>query len=272
MSESEPEYLHGYSNDEQDRLCRQARVLEHRVHDRLPFRRCRNIVEIGSGVGAQTEILLRHFPELKITCVERNDEQIKAAQNHLAGLAWAHGRFELAQEDAMHLGFSQEEFDGAFLCWVLEHVPSPARVLSEVRRVLRPGAPIVCTEVMNASFFINPYSPQTLKYWLAFNDHQIDIGGDPFVGAKLGNLLQSAGFRDIQTQVKTFHFDNRAPGERAEFLSYWTDLLLSGAPELLKMGRVSADTVKGMEAELELVGRAPDSVFLYSFMRAMATA
>ncbi|MFT7618837.1 MAG: ubiquinone/menaquinone biosynthesis C-methylase UbiE [Planctomycetota bacterium] len=269
---SDSKYLHGYSDEEKARLYRQARVLEHRVHGQLPFRRSRDIVEIGSGVGAQTEILLRHFPDLHVTCVERSQEQIVAAENHLGGMSWLQGRFNLVEEDAMHLGFEQGRFDGAFLCWVLEHVPSPARVLSETRRILKPGSPIVCTEVINSSFFINPYSPQTLKYWLAFNDHQIDIGGDPFVGSKLGNLLQSAGFRDIETEVRTFHFDNRAPGERAEFLSFWTDLLLSGAPELLKKGRVSEETVDGMREELDLVGRAPDSVFLYSFMRAVATA
>ena len=272
MSEDPVPYLHGYDIKEQERLRRQARVLEHRVHDSLPFRRCRNIIEIGSGVGAQTEILLRRFPELHVTCVERSRAQLEAATGNLLGLEWAKGRYTLAQEDALHLSFEQETFDGAFLCWVLEHVPSPARVLSEARRVLRPGAPIVCTEVMNSSFFIDPYSPQTLKYWMEFNDHQIDIGGDPFIGAKLGNLLQSAGFRDIRTEVRTFHFDNRTPGERAEFLAYWTDLLVSGAPELLKLRRVSEETVAAMKEELDTVGRSPDSVFLYSFMQATATA
>ena len=54
---------------------------------------------------------------------------------------------------------------------------------------------------------------------MAFNDRQLELGGDPFVGAKLGNLLQAVGFRDIRTEVKTFHLDNRVPGERAEFLA-----------------------------------------------------
>jgi hypothetical protein len=54
---------------------------------------------------------------------------------------------------------------------------------------------------------------------MAFNDHQLELGGDPFVGAKLGNLLQSVGYRDVATDVRTFHLDNRAPAERAEFLA-----------------------------------------------------
>jgi hypothetical protein len=63
-------YLHGYSEPERERLHRQARFLEPMVHDRLPFRRRRRLLEVGSGVGAQTEILLRHFPELHVTGIE----------------------------------------------------------------------------------------------------------------------------------------------------------------------------------------------------------
>lgn len=265
-------YLHGYSETERERLHRQARFLEPMVHDRLPFRRRRKLLEVGSGVGAQTEILLRHFPDLHVTGVELNDDQIAEARRYLATVPWATGRYTVVKADATRLEFDAESFDAAFLCWVLEHVGSPARVLSEVRRVLQPGAPIVCNEVLNATFFLDPYSPDTLRYWMAFNDHQLSLGGDPFVGAKLGNLLQSVGFHDVTTEVKTFHLDNRAPGERAEFLAYWTELLLSGAPALLEANQVSEAIVEGMKRELETVGRDPNAVFFYSFIQARARA
>lgn len=138
--------------------------------------------------------------------------------------------------------------------------------------MLVPGSPVVCNEVLNATFFIDPYSQATLRYWMEFNDHQLSLGGDPFVGAKLGNLLQSVGFRDVQTEVKTFHLDNRAPGERAEFLAFWTDLLLSGAPALLAAQKVSQDIVDEMTRELVRVARDPNSVIFYSFIQARARA
>jgi ubiquinone/menaquinone biosynthesis C-methylase UbiE len=276
-SPASPGYLHGYSATERDRLHRQARFLEPMVHDRLPYRRRRRLLEVGCGVGAQTEILLRHFPDIHVTGIEINKEQIAEANRYLATVPWARSesgapRYAIREMDASRLELDPESFDGAFLCWILEHVASPARVLGEVRRVLVPGAPIVCSEVLNATFFIDPYSPDTLRYWMAFNDHQLSLGGDPFVGAKLGNLLQSVGFRDVTTEVKTFHLDNRAPGERAEFLQYWTELLLSGAPELLAAGKVSEDVVRGMTVELERVARDPNSVFFYSFIQARARA
>jgi ubiquinone/menaquinone biosynthesis C-methylase UbiE len=276
MSNHPTGYLHGYSDEERERLHRQARFLEPFVHDRLPFRRRRRLLEVGAGVGAQTEILLRHFPELHVTCVELNDAQIAEARRYLATVPWAHAggrpRYDVRKMDATKLELDAESFDAAFLCWILEHVAEPARVLSEVRRVLQPGSPIVCNEVLNATFFLDPYSPDTLRYWMAFNDHQMSLGGDPFVGAKLGNLLQSVGFRDIVTEVKTYFLDNRAPAERADMIAYWSELLLSGAPALLAAGKVSEEVVHGMTRELQRVARDPNAVFFYSFIQARARA
>jgi ubiquinone/menaquinone biosynthesis C-methylase UbiE len=263
-------YLHGYTSHEQDRLYHQARFLEDAVHDRMPFRRCRALLEVGCGVGAQTEILLRRFPELHVTGVDLSADNLARAQKRLRACPWAKGRFRLQESAAETLPFPADSFDGAFLCWILEHVEDPARVTAEVRRVLRPGAPVVITEVQNATFFLDPYSPHTLEYWREFNDTQLEMGGDPFVGAKLGNLLLAGGYADVRTEVKTFHFDNRTPAERAEFLGYWTGLLLSGAPALAKAGKVSAKVVAGMQRELELVAHDPDAVFWYSFVQARA--
>lgn len=272
MPSAEHGYLHGYSANEQDRLYRQARFLEPMIYEGLPYRRRRKLIEVGSGVGAQTEILLRRFPEMHVHCVEYNEVQIARAEQFLRIVPWAAGRYNLIRGDATRLEFEADTFDSGFICWVLEHVPDPELVLSELRRVLIPGSPVVLNEVLNATFFIDPYSPNTLRYWMAFNDRQIELGGDPFVGAKLGNLLQAVGFREIQTFVKTFHLDNRVPGERAEFISYWTELLLSGSAELLKAGRVSGEVVEGMKAELARVARDPNAVFFYSFIQAQARA
>jgi ubiquinone/menaquinone biosynthesis C-methylase UbiE len=263
-------YVHGFTEAEQERLYRQARFVEHRVHERLPFRRSKRMIEVGCGVGAQTEILLRHYPDLHITGLDRSETNLEQARRHMASLPWAAERYEFVQGDAGAMQFEADRFDSAFLCWILEHVADPMLVLSETRRVLRPGSPIVVTEVQNASFFIDPYSPQTLTYWMAFNDYQLEVGGDPFVGAKLGNLLQAVGYRDIETEVKNIHLDNRWPGERAEFIAYWTELLLSGAPGLQRAGKVSAEVVEGMKQELADVAHNPNAVFFYAFVQARA--
>ncbi|XLM20011.1 methyltransferase domain-containing protein, partial [Chromobacterium piscinae] len=135
----------------------------------------------------------------------------------------------LLHMDAEDMDFPPASFDGAFLCWILEHVHAPERVLAEARRVLKPGARLYATEAMNATFFMAPYSANLQQYWLAFNDHQLAVGGDPFVGAKLGNMLLRLGFRDVETKVKTWHLDSREPHRRQQVLDYWAELLLSAA-------------------------------------------
>ena len=105
---------------------------------------------------------------------------------------------------------------------------------------------------------------------MAFNDHQYDSGGDPFIGAKLGNLLLAGGYHDVQTEVKTFHLDNRQPGRRKHMIEFWEELLLSAAEPLLAGGKVDETTVAGMRRELQAVRNDPDAVFFFAFVQARA--
>ncbi|UKJ07623.1 class I SAM-dependent methyltransferase [Solitalea lacus] len=264
-------YLHGFSKTEQERLMRQARFLENYIYHDIDLSSVENLLEVGSGVGAQSEILLRRFPRAQLTCIDFSETQIATAQQYLGHNAVAKGRYEIKQMDATDMDFaSNEKFDGAFLCWVLEHIPNPVKVLSEIRRVLKPGSVVYLTEVLNSSFFLDPYSPSTWQYWMRYNDLQYDMGGDPFIGAKLGNMLQSVGYTNIQTMVKTIHLDNRQPGKRAEMINFWADLLMSGMPNLIESGYVEPEIAEKVKEEMKTVAKNPNAVFFYSFVQAKA--
>ena len=100
-------YVHGFTPEEQDRLRRQARIIEHRVNEhRLPFQRSRRLLEIGCGVGAQTEILLRHFPELHVTGLDASKTNLDKAREYLSGQPFAADRYEFVLGDAARLNFS----------------------------------------------------------------------------------------------------------------------------------------------------------------------
>ncbi|MBF0366460.1 MAG: methyltransferase domain-containing protein [Oligoflexia bacterium] len=263
-------YLHGYTTKEQARLREQARFLEFLTHQDINFSNTKNILEVGCGVGAQSEILLRRFPEAHLTCIDLNPHQIASAREHLKKFAHYQGRYTIKEMNACDLSLESKSFDGAFLCWVLEHIERPEQVLNEVRRVLRSGARIYVTEVMNFSFFLEPYSPNLWKYWMAFNDYQYEQAGDPFVGAKLGNLLTKVGFSNVHTNVRTMHYDNRWPELRREVIEYWTKLMLSAAKQLITAKATSKEIVSAALAELQQVRKDPNAVFFYSFMQAHA--
>ena len=263
-------YLHGFSETEQNRLRQQARFAEQTIYQDINLANSTKLLEVGCGVGAQSEILLRRFPELNLHGIDLSDKQLAAAKSHLSTLAFADNRFNIEKMNAEKMSFDSNSFDSAFLCWVLEHIPNPSNVLSEVRRVLTPGSTVYITEVLNSSFFLDPYSPNVWKYWMAFNDYQYANAGDPFVGAKLGNLLMSLGFRDIKTSVKTWHLDNREPERRKETIDFWTDLLMSGADQLINEKVIDKELADNTYKELKAVASNPNAVFFYSFVQASA--
>ena len=265
-----PEYLHGFTPQEQQRLRDQAAFVAPMIYPGIDFKGCRRIIEIGSGVGAQTEILLRMFPELHITCVDMNDLQLDSAARSLGQLSFATGRYDLLKRDARSLDFSDETFDGAFICWVLEHMNDPSRVLKETHRVLRPGARVIANEVMNSSFFLFPHSESIWSYWEAYNHFQEVSGGDPNIGAKLGALLLSAGFKHISTTPKWIHHDHRNPEDRIKALRYWRDLLLSGKNQLLQAGAIPPHLPEKVSAAFLDLERSEETVLFYAFIQAAA--
>lgn len=270
-SKKSTEYLHGFSKKEQDRLYRQARFLESPVFDGIDLSSCKRVLEVGCGVGAQTAILLERFPNITVTGIDISETQLKRAKDHLKESVKM-GRAQLVRTSADQLPFQDNSFDAAFSTWFLEHVQNPVEILNEIRRVLKAGAFIYLHEVLNATLYMHPYSPATLKYWFEFNDHQWNLKGDPFVGAKLGNYLLASGFQNVSTEVVTFHFDNRSPKKRADFIEEWTSVLLSGAPNLLAAKKVTRKLVEEMKEELHLLKVAHDSVFFSSTVRARGQA
>ncbi|MEK6775101.1 MAG: methyltransferase domain-containing protein [Bdellovibrionota bacterium] len=265
-------YLHGFDRVEQERLLFQADFLEPYVYAGIELATVKRLLEVGCGVGAQTQILLRRFPKLKVDGVDFSAAQLKVAKELLEEPI-AQKRVRLFQQNVEELSLADKgHYEAAFLCWFLEHVPNPLNALKKVKQHLKSGAEIYCTEVFNQTLFVEPYSPAYMNYWFQFNDYQWSIKGHPFVGADLGNLLKAAGFVDIKLEVRPFHFDSRNPRQRSEFIDYFFDILLSAEKTLLTQGRVTEAEIKKMKKEVEIVKKTKDSVFFYAYIRATAKA
>lgn len=262
-------YLHGFSKTEQNRLLKQAQFLENKVYAGIDFSKQKHIIEVGCGVGAQTSILLKRFKHLKITAVDFSVEQLAVAKKRLAKEIKA-GRVELIHMDAQKLGKLKQKFDGAFLCWFLEHVPEPLKVLKELKKVLKKGAVVYCTEVQNSSYFVDPYSPAVLQYWYQFNDFQWVNGHHPFVGTQLGNLLKKAGFKNIKTEPRLFHVDSRNEKERKSYFKYFAELLLSASPQLITTRKITPALARQVRKEMAYHTRNRDSILFDTWMRAKA--
>lgn len=262
-------YLHGYSKEEQDRLYYQARLLESDVFRGIDFSKCKKIIEVGCGVGAQTEILLERFPHLEILGVDLSEAQIEVAKVRLKKYVES-GQVRLKVMNAEKIDQLKEQFDGAFICWFLEHVPNPLKILKALYKILNSGAPVYCTEVQNASFFVNPYSPNILKYWFEFNDFQWMHGGNPFMGATVGNLLQAAKYNDIDVDFRALTYDTRDKKSMKTFVDYFQELMFSAADNLIKDKRVSKQNLKKVRDEMKRLTKDKNAAIQLGYIRISA--
>ena len=266
------DYLHGYTGEEQQRLIDQAAFLEPYLYEGLDFTGCKKMIEVGCGVGAQTELLLKHFPEVSVHGVDVSQAQITLATQRLSGQI-AEGRAKFTCADATHLEqVNDDEFDSAYICWFLEHVYDPVAVLKSLKQKLKPGAKVVLSEVNNSSLFVQPYSPNIISYWSQLNDYQWTIQGHPFIGLLLPNMLKEAGFSNISVEPRPFMFDDRDPETRERFMKYFFGIFKSANDNLVRKGRIHHELIKSVSDEFERAMTEKGSVFYYAYMRATATA
>lgn len=245
----------------------QAGVLGSLIYPRIDFAGCKKLLEIGSGVGAQTETLLRLFPDLEITCVDYSQSQIDRAQQNLA---FAGDRVSFVCQDAKKLCL-EDSFDSVFICWALEHIPDVHKVLDSIRPYLLPGAKLWFTEVFNSSFYFYPALPGLTKYYKAYNAFQRSLHGNPDVGANLGNLLMRAGYKQIELFHGGFHLDQRTPEELRKITKYWKELMKSASFGMIASSMITNEDVFTMEKDLDAISYDENGVFFYQFVQVSAT-
>lgn len=263
------DYIHGYNSTEQKRLIDQARILEPYVFKDVDFSRSKNIIELGCGVGAQTQILLNKFQKTKLTSVDSSEKQLSAARA-LVGHSPHGERVEFVKANATKLPMDEGEFDGAFICWLLEHVQSPVKVLKEAHRVLKAGSQIYINEVFNRLFFVGPESKAIESYWQKLNDLQIEYKGDPFIGPKLGQILKSVGFSNIKLTFSNQLFDGRDTSVRNSMLHYWMNLMLSAGSSLKDHRKITEKDTANLEVAFAKAMKDPNSLIFFGFAKASA--
>jgi SAM-dependent methyltransferase len=155
----------------------------------------RNVLEIGPGPGASTDLLCARVGQL--TCVE-TDRKFAETLRRRFGQA-----VRVVCEDATAMSLPDQSFDGAVCFTMLHHVPSASmqdRLLKEVARVLRPGGIFAGTDSLYSRSF----------RLLHLFDTMVVVDPSTFP-----ERLRAAGFDDVQVDVMrpyAFRFRARKSG------------------------------------------------------------
>ena len=261
-----PGYLHGYTDEEAQRLIDQAEFLAPWVFDGVDLAGAGTLLEVGMGVGAETRLLRARWPELRVVGCDISAGQVAHARRVLAADIAA-GKVEVLRASATAVPLPAAAADGAFVCWLLEHVPDPAAVMREVARVVRPGGRVFVTEVYNHSLTLEPTQPLLERFWSAYNETQRRAGGHPNIGGRLGELAAAAGLEIVSYRFLPVQGDARNRQRRAEIMRYFLTLMKSAEPQVLAAGLFDARELPEVWASWERVLAAPDGLFCYTMSK-----
>lgn len=187
-------YVHGGTDDrEVARLEKQADFTASFTFATLELKPGARVLDLATGVGAMAARLTDAFPGIHLVGVDLSQQQLTAARRN-------HPDLPVTRGDGTRLPFADATFDRVHCSWLLEHVPSPAAVLKDVRRVLRPGGFCQFVEVDNATFGTTPACPAVTEVMRRLNEAQARGGGDPFVGQHLEREFAAAGFQRVEVE------------------------------------------------------------------------
>ncbi len=91
-------------------------------------------LDIGCGNGASTEELIARCAPAAVEAIDPSEYQLAYARNR-DGARMAN--FQIG--DAQALAFDNDSFDAAIMALVISFLPDPAKGVSEMKRVVRPG-------------------------------------------------------------------------------------------------------------------------------------
>jgi ubiquinone/menaquinone biosynthesis C-methylase UbiE len=150
-----------------------------------------NVLEIGPGYGAATEVLQKSVQQL--TCIEVDSGLAKRLQRRMRD-----ENVKVICGDATAMTLEDESFDGAVCFTMLHHVASAElqdRLLAEVYRVLRPNGVFAGTDSLDSRFF----------RLMHLFDNLVLVDPKAFP-----HRLRAVGFRDVQVDVNPYALRFRA--------------------------------------------------------------
>ena len=190
-----PDYTMGFSEDYLKALRRytaEANAAHLLPHLRPGLR----ILDFGCGPGTLSVGLAKAVVPGELHGVDMEESQIDLARETVKWYGVDNAIFHVG--DVTDMPFEDGFFDVAHCHNVLMHVPDTAAVLTEVKRVLKPGGLIACREMISGCSFTEPDFGVIRKAWDMFEDLVEADDGHPQMGKELKGHILKAGFTNIR--------------------------------------------------------------------------
>ena len=233
-------------NNEVKRLESQAKIVwnkEFRTLKWLGLRDGMNILDVGSGNGAYTELLLENLPKSKITALDADKRLLNIAKNRLS--KYSEDRVAFKYGSILNTHLKENSFDFVICRFVFQHLESPIEAIREIYRLLKPGGIVAIIDSDRGMYGVS--DPDMLfKSGRGFIS-QIEkrAGWNREIGRKLVKILKYTGFEKLDFEAVTIHSDlvgirnilgnNKVPPEIIRMIS-------RSNPRLAKIMRICSDS------------------------------
>ncbi|HEX4257959.1 MAG TPA: methyltransferase [Streptosporangiaceae bacterium] len=198
------------------------------------------IVDLGAGTGTGTFALLRRFPDAYVTAVDLDPTRLERVQARARDLDLAHRVTTIATD----LDQPWPNLGPADLVWAsmaLHHVADPARTLTQILGLLRPGGSLVVAETSALESFPRflPAGVSVAGAAPGLEDrvHRLLAGllSDevPELGADWGSRLAAAGFEVAADQAFNVALDPPLPARAGRYAQLTLDRLRTGLGDRL---------------------------------------
>ena len=138
------------------------------------------------GIDADPDLLA----QARATATQQGLEHIETIQ------AWAHD-----------IDLPDNSIDFCYGRFLLQHVPDPGAIASEMRRITRPGGMIMLLDTDDGALIVHP-KPEGLDTLLAASQRsQAAMGGDRHIGRKLRQVCVEAGLEEVDLRLVPFTSD-----------------------------------------------------------------
>lgn len=199
---TEEHYVIATGQRGRDRLKVLSRVFAEtttRLLDRVGVREGMTYLDAGCGGGDVTSDLARRVgPGGRVVGVDSDAIAVDIARQEAAAEHRDNVDFRVCDVfDLADVGV----FDGAYVRFVLSHLPDPGRALARICRALRPSGVLVVEDVEFSAHFCFPDCPAFTDYIRLYSEAARAKGDDPDIGPRLPSLLRDAGLGDIDMRV-----------------------------------------------------------------------
>jgi ubiquinone/menaquinone biosynthesis C-methylase UbiE len=207
--------------------------LSQRYFSRLPLTAAGRILAVGCGTGIEVRALRRLTPSATtIVGVDHSSALLDLARRLTADEGMADNvSYQVA--DAHHLPHSDGEFDIVTMHTLISHVDDPTRVLSEARRVVRPGGTV--------AIFDGDYASLTFAYPDHVTAKEVEdkliqlIVANPRIMRDLPRLLTRTGLELVEADAALYA--NIGTGQ------FWAGAAESYGQLLARSGLLPTETV-----------------------------